>query len=188
MEEIWKDIVGYEGYYQVSNKGRIKSIERKIARNDGKFNYIKSKILRCKKVGSDYLGVILCKNGEKLTKTIHRLVAEAFIPNPKDKPDVNHKDGIKRNNAVSNLEWVTKKENSRHAFINKLNVPPIPGKGRENKKSRPVIQKTIDNNIVCRFESITYASQKTGIYASGIVRNCLGKLKSAGGFRWKYAE
>ena len=103
--EIWKDIEGYEGIYQVSNKGRIKS-----------FYGVKEKILVTRTKGHDYEKVLLSKNGVGKTFLIHRLVAKAFIPNPENKPEVNHIDGNKKNNCVENLEWMTCSENTKHAF------------------------------------------------------------------------
>lgn len=116
MEESWKDIKGYEGYYQVSTLGRIKSLERIINEN-GK--YIKpEKILSIKCCW--YAQICFSINGIKKTKKIHKIVAEAFIDNPNNKKCVNHKDGNKANNNVSNLEWVTHSENTQHAFDNGL--------------------------------------------------------------------
>jgi len=106
--EIFKDVKNYEGYYQVSNFGRVKSLflgQPKILYNNGKKRYAQ---------------VTLCKDGVQITKNIHRLIAETFIPNPKNKPCVNHIDGDKLNNRADNLEWCTQSENVNHAFANKL--------------------------------------------------------------------
>ena len=105
--EIWKDIAKYEGRYQVSNRGRIKSIKRRYVHKDK----IISPVV-CKR---GYAKASLCKNGERKPHTIHRLVAIAFIKNPKNKPGVNHRNGIKTDNGSENLEWATGLENSRHA-------------------------------------------------------------------------
>lgn len=102
--EIWKDIAGYEGYYEISNLGRVRnSLKRVITK---KLN------------GNGYFRLILYKNKVQKNKTIHRLLAEAFIPNPENKPQVNHINGIKTDFRLQNLEWVTGKENSIHAHVN----------------------------------------------------------------------
>lgn len=124
LKETWKDIAGYEGFYLVSNFGRIKSvaINRKYGKKTNRTIYCKPNIIK-----SGYCYTQLCKNGYSSRKgiQIHRLVANAFLPNPFNKPDVNHKDGNKQNNRVDNLEWVTKSENSKHAFENGfLHLPP----------------------------------------------------------------
>lgn len=105
MEEIWKDVIGYEDYYQVSNLGNVKrkSKDKKIKPYKGGKN-------------GAYNHVCICENGNQKSVLLHRIVATAFIPNVENKPQVNHKDGNKKNNAVENLEWVTNKENTIHAF------------------------------------------------------------------------
>ncbi|WBK39941.1 HNH endonuclease [PinkBerry-associated phage LS06-2018-MD08] len=115
MKEIWKDIKGYEGYYQISNLGRVKSLERKCKTNNS-YRIKKEKILKGGFTTKRYKHVTLLKN--KITKTyqIHRLVAIAFIENLLNKETVNHKNGIKDDNRVENLEWMTYSENIKHAF------------------------------------------------------------------------
>ena len=112
MLEIWRDIKNYEGIYEVSNLGRIKSISRNGTIKE-------NRILKPNKV-MGYSQVGLQKYGTRKYKKIHRLVAEAFIPNPENKKEVNHKDGIKTNNVLSNLEWCTRSENIIHAFDHNL--------------------------------------------------------------------
>ena len=114
MQEIWKDIEGYEGLYQVSNKGRVKSLKRKICSNSNhKYNTLSEKLLKLSG-GGKYIQVILCKDGKTSAKLVHRLVAQAFIPNPNNLPCVNHKDENKKNNDVRNLEWCTYKYNNEY--------------------------------------------------------------------------
>ena len=122
QDEVWKDIEGYEGLYQVSTCGNIKSLAR-IVHSEKRGDYkIKEKILKQSDTTTGYKKVELCKDNEKRKSfKVHRLVAQAFIPNPNNKPEVNHIDGNKINNNIDNLEWVTSSENSIHAYETGLN-------------------------------------------------------------------
>ena len=120
MVYIWKDIKGYEGLYQVSDSGKVKSLTRKNIRRDGVVRILKGKKINPKLSKHGYLFVTLSKNGKLKNMSIHRLVAVAFIDNSHNKMEVNHKDGNKLNNSVDNLEWMTRKENMLHAKKNKL--------------------------------------------------------------------
>ena len=111
MQEIWKDIKGYEGLYQASNFGRIKRLEALLPDKNGNKHYNPEKILVPWKHKSGYQLVGLNKYGHRKARLVHRIVAEAFIKNPDNKPQINHKDGNKNNNCVSNLEWSTNSEN-----------------------------------------------------------------------------
>lgn len=122
VKEIWKPIKNYEGFYEVSNLGRVKSLQRGVPykRWGDSLKTIQTKILSQKKSTALYEQVVLSKNGAKKDYLTHRLVAETFIPNPENKPEVNHIDGNKKNNSLKNLEWVTRIENKEHARINNL--------------------------------------------------------------------
>ena len=130
--ENWKPVVGYEGLYEVSDKGRVRSVDR-ITR-DGRF--WKGRMLGQFKAGQGYLRSVLSVNGKYHHEYIHRLVAMAFIPNPENKAEVNHKDGNKHNNVVSNLEWVTKSENGLHLcrVLGRKTVSPMLGKPSPHRK------------------------------------------------------
>ena len=118
--EIWKDIKGYENRYQVSNKGRVKSLDRAAGLN----RKIKGKILnQCNTYG--YLNVTLCKNGTKKTARVHRIVLSQFIENTNNYKAINHKDGVKTNNNINNLEWCSSKQNHEHAIKLGLKTPKI---------------------------------------------------------------
>lgn len=194
--EIWKDIEGYEGLYQISNYGRIKSLEKYIKsgiKNSKKVKR-KEKILKIQENRYGYNYVNLSKNSEHKYKTIHRLVAQAFIPNPQNKPQVNHIDGDKTNNCISNLEWCTSSENEIHAykFLNKHKNNGNKGKfGKENAKAKVVLQ--IDkytNKILNKYYGISEAERKTGISNQSISKCCLKRKGyfTAGGFKWRYAD
>ena len=120
MTEIWKDVKDYEGFYQVSNLGRVKSLDR----FDRIHHHWKGKMLKLAMSRGGYLAVELNKNGKASKKSVHRLVAEVFVPNPLNKSMVNHLDGIKTHNTPDNLEWCTDSENKYHAYRNGLNKGP----------------------------------------------------------------
>lgn len=135
-----------------------------------------------------YLIVTLRKDGKSIRKRAHRLIAETFIPNPENKPQVNHKNGIKTDNRVENLEWATNSENQLHAY-RALNKKPfwLGKQGKNNPNSKPVLQLK-DNIVIAEFPGILEAERATGIRSQDIGRCCLGKKwhKSAGGYQWKY--
>lgn len=119
MKEIFKQVNGFENLYEVSNFGRVKSLDKIVDKWDGK-RLVKSKILKPQLQNNGYLSTTLYKELKPKTLSIHRLVAEAFIPNPENKKTVNHIDGNKLNNHLENLEWNTHKENHIHSKVNKL--------------------------------------------------------------------
>ena len=189
MKEFWKDIKGYEGYYQVSNLGRVKSLDRNVYcnRDDGHIRFQKGIVTKPSLAGIGYLQVHLCKNGKCFHCLVHRLVLLAFIPNPKNKKTVNHLNGIKTDNRVDNLEWATQSENILHSFRMGFSKPLWKGKtGRNHNCSRAVLQFTKDNKFVAEHGSILEAQRKTGINDGSICCVCNDKRKSAGGFKWKY--
>lgn len=172
MVELWKSISGYEGLYEVSNLGRVKSIPRKNA---------KGGILH---PSTSIWGYYLCglwKNGKCKTFSVHRLVAEAFIPKIEGKDVINHIDCDKKNNCADNLEWTTQKENVRHS----VKLGHYENSGAENK---PVIQSEKQGAFENKFRSISEAARITGIPHQNISKCCNKKLKSAGGYLWRFAE
>jgi hypothetical protein len=180
--EIWKDIEGYEGLYQVSNLGRIKSLERKVKNQFNEY-IIKEKIKKLSDNGHGYLHLTLYKNGKFKQFYIHRIVAEAFLSNSKNYLEINHKDGNKQNNCIDNLEWCTSSQNKKHAFKIGLKISK---KGRDNDKSIKIKQMDKNNKLINIFYGIREAERKTNINHTSIILCCKGKRKTAGGYKWKY--
>ena len=168
MEEIWRDIDDYEGLYQISNKGHVKSLK-----------WGKERILRPMINSSGYLNVVLYKNTASQSRYIHRLVAEVFIPNTQNKPQINHKDECKTNNTVENLEWATAKENSNFGTRNERMGYSL---------SKPILQYSKSGEFIREWKSAVEVKRVLGINNSHIIQCCKDKRKSAGGFIWRYKE
>lgn len=185
-KEIWKDIKGFEKRYQISNLGRVKSLSKFVNNNPNYSSigyYTKEKILKEFDNKRGYKLVKLYKDNKKYTKKIHRLVAEAFISNPENKLQVNHIDGNKQNNCVSNLEWNTCKENINHAFKNNLiNMK----KGKENPHSKKINQYDLNDNYIKTWFSITEAQKF--FHIRNISKVCHNKRKTAGGYKWRFVN
>ena len=164
--EIWKDIVGYEGMYQVSNLGRVKS-----------FKQGKERIMKPVYDTYGYLQVMLSKNGNCKNFMVHRLVSQAFIPNPDNLPEINHCDEDKTNNSVENLEWCDRKYNHNYGTRNQRVA---------DKTSKQVLQYTKDGEFVREWKSTKDVQRNLGYYHSLISECCNGKRKSAYNFIWKY--
>lgn len=172
--EVWKAVKGYEGLYEVSSHGRVKSLKRL---------HTKERIL-CQAINhKGYARVVLWKENKQRKFSVHRLVAQAFIENPEAKPQVNHIDENKLNNRVENLEWCSQLENHRHGTINERISKSLTN---NPKKSKPVTAYDDEGNSVFSFPSVYEASRKTGINVSSI-RDCLHKrTKHAGGYIWQF--
>lgn len=172
MEEIWKPVDGYIGLYEVSSLGRVKSFHKNAN------GHIRVTVVKMNRGG--YIQTILYNHGTSKTVTVHRLVANAFIPNPDNKPQVNHKNGIRNDNRVENLEWCTESENQRHSYAEL-------GRKRPETAGYPKIP------IVCvetgvRYESSYHAARKTGIAQATINKASNNTNRSAGGFHWSKDE
>ncbi|TFD92768.1 hypothetical protein E2605_18155 [Dysgonomonas capnocytophagoides] len=187
--EKWKDIEGYEGLYQVSSMGRVRSLTR-ICKWSGKSErLLNGRILSCPIGSTGYPHVTLFKKSSRKIFSVHRLVAVAFICNPENKPMVNHKNSIRSDARVENLEWVNNSENQFHAFNIGLKRPsrPMLGKtGENNKKSKPVLQFSLDGKFIKRYAGASEAMRQTGIRVSYISRCAIGERKTGLGFIWKY--
>lgn len=175
IKEEWKHIKDYEGLYEVSNLGNVRSLAR---------NTTSGKLLK-PELQSGYLKVMLSKNNNKKWYSIHRLVAITFIENKENKEQVNHIDGNKINNNANNLEWVTCQENIIHSIENKLKVTK---KGVEHKLSKEVYQYDLYGNLIAKWGSINEGYRETGVRKSGISACCRGKVNKAGGYVWRFAN
>jgi hypothetical protein len=166
MKEMWRPIPGYEGIYWASNFGNIRSVKC---------------VLKPSKHRDGYLHVVLCVKGVRKTYQVHRLVALAFIPNPKKFPQINHKDEDKTNNCVENLEWCTMDYNIHY------------GTGQKRCRNRglpsntkAVVQLSLDGDYINEYPSTIEAQRKTGIKMQNIRSCALGVYSQSGGYKWKY--
>lgn len=181
MTEVWKDIAGYEGLYQVSNFGRVRSLDRYVPHKSFGKKFCKGCIMSEHTNNAGYKTVNLCKDNRYKSYDINRLVALAFVPiREPDKTEVNHKDENKMNNQVDNLEWVTKSENEAHGTK----------KERQAQKIRiPVLQYDLEGNFIKEWDSATNAERKISGKFTGAISHCInGKTKTAYGYVWKYKE
>lgn len=168
MKEVWRDVINYEGYYMVSNLGRVKSLPRNGTISSERI--LKPNVLR----PSGYCQVSLQKHGKRTYKKVHRLVAEAFLPNKNNYPQVNHIDGNKLNNNANNLEWCTVRYNIIHSLY------------ALKKNIRPIKQYSLDNELVREWSSIGMAARGNNLNVPNIIACAKGKQKTCGRYIWKY--
>ena len=193
MEELWRTIPEYEGKYEVSNYGNVRSLNYRGT------NQVKN--LQPSLGGRGYLMVGLCKDGKMRTEKIHRLVARLFVPNPDNKPQVNHIDGVKTNNQASNLEWVTSGENQAHAYRKGLKkADPEWGRtlgkvhgavGRDKIKAervKPVIATNVKTGEETLYESAAEVERVLGVHHSDVSRICRGRRGTGKGYTFRYSD
>lgn len=185
MKEEWRPCVGFEGFYEVSNLGRVRS----VAVYSDKYKRVcqrKSPVLKAVETTREgYKRVLLCLYGKHYHCAVHRLVAMAFIPNTENSPEVNHKDENPANNRVDNLEWCSRKYNANYGTLperiskRQINNPEL---------SKVVFQYTKDGEFVTAYPSMNEAGRSVGVTGGMISRVCRGKAKSAAGFIFKFSS
>lgn len=201
MGEEWRDIIGYEGRYQVSNTGKVMTLGTGVTHKE-------KRLLKFSTSHGRYYIVALTKDGKTKWHTVHRLVAQCFIPNDNQSKDqIDHIDGDSFNNSADNLRWCTAQENNLNPITRVRKSESKKGKANPNHKSnltderygklmntlrlshekmsKPVEQ-IFDGNVIETFKSVAYAEEKTGVCATNISRCCNGQRKRAGGFEWRF--
>ena len=168
--EIWKAVKGYEGLYEVSNIGTVRSVDRMVKHSKGGFRLYKGSILTPTLNADGYETVHLSKFNVSGTKRVNRLVAEAFIPNPNNLPTVNHKDENKLNNSVENLEWMSVSDNVKYSVC------------------KPINQMNINGEFIRTWKSASEVNKELNFNTSNILRCCKGLRKSAHGYKWCYVD
>ena len=179
--EIWKDIKGYEGIYQISNLGNIKSLDHYIRQRNNNYKLYHGKTLKPYMTSTGYYKIDLHNGKKRKIMLIHRLIANAFIPNPDDLPEVNHIDGNKTNNNIDNLEWCTRSDNIKHSYKNKLHI--------HCPKNKPVKQININTGqIINTYKSINDAARCLDLRHESISACAKGVTNSYGGYKWEYKK
>lgn len=190
MNEIWKDVVGFENKYEVSNLGKVKKKQTIKKHCLGGDSISKERILKPNKHREGYLYAQLIIDGKLIPIGIHRLVAIAFIPNPNNLPQINHKDENKENNCVDNLEWCDKNYNNNYGTRNKkisdANKGRKPSKEAIEKHKKKIVQMDLEGNVIKVWDSIKDAIDEGGFNAGGIGGCLKGKLNKHHNFKWKY--
>lgn len=183
-KEVWRHIKEYQGLYMVSSRSRVKRLARLVNSGNGAKRLLPELIMKPFWNQKDQLCIFLQKDGKAKIKLVYRLMATAFKKNPLKKLTVNHKDGRRRNNSLSNLEWATWSENNKHAFKTRLNNP---AKNLPNNK-REVQMLDLNNRPLRTFKSITEAANSIKGVVQSIHNVCSGKkhCKTAYGYKWKF--
>jgi len=210
----WRDVPGLEDYYQISNDGKGRSKDRRVKAGYGKTRFQKGRLLKPRKTKNGYLRFCFAVDGVRQDYYVHRLVAEAFIPNPDNLPEVNHKSQDKTDNRVENIEWCNRSYNNNYGDKNKRmletskkngsykkaldtkrnsgHFTEIYTKGLETKKERGLLKKIeqldLQGNLINCYESINEAARETGCNNAHICACCKGKLSKHKGYKWRYAS
>lgn len=182
MEEIWKDIPGYEGLYQASNLGKIKSMPRKGTHSQEEY------ILKEKKRRKGYHEIALTKECKTKHYFVHRLIAMTFIPNPLNLPQIDHIDDNKSNNCVNNLQWITNADNMAKAWrTGARTIEKTYKRGKDNKISKSVMQYDLEGNFIKQWYCIKDIERELKFHSGNICCCCRHKRPTAYGFKWEYA-
>lgn len=194
MKEIWKAVLGYEGLYEVSDIGRVRSVGRLVNGREGQMLTVKERVLKPDVNQLGYRRVTLSKDGKAKRFAVHRLVALAFIPNPDGLPCISHEDDDPTNNSVGNLRWCTYAYNNNRDRHRQL----LSESSKRTARKRKVAQYTIDGELVAVFDSIRDAAAENGVLHTGIQSCCVGYIRnnrtksglrncnSYKGYKWKY--
>lgn len=185
MEEIWKPINGYEGLYEVSNMGRVKSLPKTVEQYYG-YKITNERMLKQSPDRKGYMMAWLYKNKKRKTMKVYRLVANAFIPNPESKPQIDHINAINTDNRACNLRWCTGKENFHNPISYRRNSESK--FGRKNHNAKSVVQLSLDGIPIRIWDCINDVKRELGFHHSHISQCCSGKRNVAYGFIWKYAD
>ena len=189
MQEIWKDVVGYEGLYEVSNLGRIRSLDRVVAHHTAGTAVRKGK-MRCLSFDGNYLNVSLSRDGKTVTRRVHRVVAEAFIPNPNNYSDVDHIDCNKLNNHIDNLRWCTSADNTKYAWENGL-IHQVPYRERPldvQEKQAAANRRAVIRSDGKWYKSTTDAAKDLGVSRGAVSHVLRGLNETCQGYSFTYAE
>lgn len=174
IKEVWKDIKDYENLYQVSNLGNVRSLDKYVNGKNSK-RLVKGKILSLFDDKDGYKIINLYKNKKIKQFRVHRLVAEAFIPNPNHLPQINHLDENKENNKINNLQWITLVDNCNYGT-------------RNQRISKKVNQYDLNGNYIRTWDSIIQVEKKLNIFHSRIIEVCKGQRRQIGGYKWRYSN
>ena len=185
MSEIWRPVVGYEEYYEVSNMGRVRSFDRVTGSGYGSTRVVKGRILKELNHGNGYMCVNLFKDKKQKQFLIHRLVAQAFVPNPNNLPEVDHINTVRNDNRSENLRWVTISQNHRNIITRWRMSEAI--KNSPNTCRKKKVKMLKDGELIRVFNTITEAAKFVGCNTGNICHALKGDFAQAYGYQWQYA-